>query len=263
MQTARIAGTPLELSSPRRKSMKDSAISSENYVNDMISMTAYSIGAILGDGHMRYIVTKKSSWYTVELSGMDIEVLERFISEIENLFSVTYSIMSRTLKSGVEFYTVRTSRKIIYDYFHAFTHDKESVPIEIIRADDSIKKSFVAGLFDTDGTVKFTETWNGTKTKKNPRWQLGFSNTKLGIVESLASILASMKVRVGKIHMYQKGGYRTIYTIHPNLRDFIDAGFYFQSRRKHQRLIDYACHVVGSETMYAASLTKDDDIVQA
>jgi len=244
--------------------MKDSAISSEKHLNEIISRTAYSIGAVLGDGCMRYIPSYgNGSWYTVEISGMDIEVLERFSKEIENVFGVTYPIMSRFLKSGIEFYTVRTSRKVIYDYFDAFTHDKEEVPIEIIRSSDEVKRAFIAGLFDTDGTVKYTETWNGTRTKKNPRWQLGFSNTKLRLVESAASILVSMGVRVGKINTYQRGGYRTIYAIHPNLRNFIEARFYFQASRKQRRLEDYLYHVLGSETMHAASLTKDDDIVRA
>jgi len=267
MKIARIAGTPLEPSSPRRKSMKDSAISSENYdelINTLIAKTAYSIGAILGDGHMRFVPSYgNGSWYLVEVAGMDREVPERFLSEVRDVFHKDYHIIERTLNSGTKMYYGRTYQKTIYDYFHAFTHDKTEVPMEIVRGSDEVKRDFIAGLFDTDGTVKYTETWNGTRTKKNPRWQLGFSNTKLGLVGSVASILASMNVKVGKIHVYERGGYRTIYTIHPNLRTFIDAGFYFQIKRKQDRLLSYLAHVVGSETMYATSLTKDEDIVQA
>lgn len=263
-QTVRIAGTPLELSFPRRKNMKDLAISSENYLDVLVSKSAYSIGAVLGDGHMRFIPNYgNGSWYQVELSGMDIEIIERFKNEVFNIFSREYSIFTKTLKSGTKFYTIRTSTKIIHDFFWSITLGKREIPVEIVRSNEKTKRDFVAGLFDTDGTVKFTETWNGSKNAKNPRWQLGFSNTILNIVESLASILASMKVKVGNIQTYERGGYRTIYAIHPNIRSFIDAGFYFHCKRKQQRLIDYLNHVVGSETMYTAPLTQGEDIVQA
>jgi len=264
MKTVRIAGTLLELSFPRRKSMKDWAISSEKYLDMLISKLAYSVGAVLGDGHMRYIPGYgNGSWYQVELAGMDIEIIKRFLYEIYRAFGKSYSILNKTLKSGVKFYIARTSSKHIHDFFWLLTHGKREIPIEIIRSDDETKRNFIAGLFDTDGTVKLTESWNGSKTKKNPRWQLGFSNTERQIVESLASILISMKVKVGKINTYPRGSYRTIYAIHPNIKSFIDAGLYFQASRKQNRLNDYLSHVLGSETMHTASVTTDDDIVRA
>lgn len=266
MKTARIAGTPLELLSPQSESTEDWAISSESYLilQRFIDKTAYSIGAILGDGHMRYIPSYgNGSWYSVELSCMDIEIIKRFQYEIHSAFGKTYAIYTKILKSGTKLYTIRTSSKHIHHFFYNLTNGKTEVPMEIVRGSGLIKKSFVAGLMDTDGTVKFNETWNGTKSKKNPRWQLGFANTEPKIIESLASILTSMGVRVGSMKTTKRGSYRTIYNINPNIRSFIDAGFYFQAQRKQKRLNDYLNHVVGSETMHAASLTKDDDIVQA
>ena len=263
MKTVRIAGTPLELLPPESESVEDWAISSENCLQRFIDKTAYSIGAVLGDGCMRYVPNKNGSWYSVEVSGMDEEVIKRFQYEMYITFGKTYSIMTRNLQSGTKFYIIRTSSKHIHHYFYNLTSGKTEVPIEIVRSDDNVKKAFVAGLMDTDGTVKLTETWNGTKTNKNPRWQLGFANTELKIVESLASILTSMKVKVGTIQVTERGGYRTIYNIHPSIRNFIDAGFYFQAQRKQQRLNDYLLHTVGSETMHTASVTSDDDIVRA
>lgn len=246
--------------------MKDWTISSERYLNlkRFIDKTAYSIGAILGDGHMRYIPSYgNGSWYSVELAGMDVEVINRFQYEMRSTFGKSYNIHTKVLKSGTRFYTMRTSSKHIHHYFYSLTNGRTEIPIEIIGSDEYVKKSFVAGLMDTDGTVKLTETWNGSKTNKNPRWQLGFANTEIKIVESLASLLTSMNVRVGKMQINHRGSYRTIYNIHPNIRDFIDAGFYFSAKRKQQRLNDYLVHVFGSETMYAASVTSDDDIVRS
>jgi len=264
MKTVRIAGTSLEPLSPESESIKDWIISSENYLQGIIDKTAYSIGAILGDGHMRYIPSHgNGSWYSTELAGMDIEVLEKFQSEILFAFGKSYPIHTKRLKSGIDFFTVRASSGPIHHFFWGITSGKQEIPSEIFRSSDDTKRSFVAGLMDTDGTVKLNETWNGSKTNKNPRWQLGFANTKLGIVESLASLLHSMGVKVGNIQSTPRGSYRTIYNIHPNIRSFIDAGFYFQAKRKQERLNDYLLHVVGSETMHTASVTSDEDIVRS
>lgn len=239
--------------------MEDWTISSESYMMNLVNKTAYSIGAILGDGHMRYIPSYgNGSWYSTELASMDIEIMNRFLYELHSAFGKKYAMFTKILKSNTLFYTVRASSKHIYKFFWYSTSGKQEIPLEIFQSDDSTKRNLVAGLFDTDGTVKFTHSDKGI-----PRWQLGFANTKLAIVESLASLLSSFNVRVGSVQLTKRGSYRTIYGIHPNIRDFIDAGFYFQASRKQNRLVDYLSHVSGSETMYTASLTKDEDIVQA
>ncbi len=264
MKTVRIAGTSLEPLSPESESIKDWIISSENSLQDKVEKTAYSIGAILGDGSMRYVPSYgNGSWFTVELAGMDIEIIERFQMEIASAFGKVYPIHTKKLDSGIDFYTIRTSTGAIHHYFWGITCGKQEIPSDIFRSSDDVKRSLVAGLMDTDGTVKLNETWNGSRTDKNPRWQLGFANTKLEIVESLAALLNSMGVKVGSIQTTKRGSYRTIYNIHPNIRSFIDAGFYFQAKRKQQRLNDYLLHVVGSETMYTAPVTSGEDIVRA
>lgn len=266
METVRIAGTPLEPLLPESESVEDWAISSENYLNlqRFIDKTAYSIGAILGDGCMRYVPSYgNGSWYSVELSGMDREIADRFQYEIYSTFGRTYTIYTKKLNSGIDYYIIRTSSKHIHHYFYNLTNGRTEIPAEVIRGSDVTKRNCVAGLMDTDGTVKLNETWNGSKTNKNPRWQLGFANTEIKIVESLASLLTSMNVKVGGIKTTKRGSYRTIYNIYPNIRSFIDAGFYFTAQRKQKRLVDYLSHVVGSETMHTAPVTSGDDIVQA
>lgn len=231
-------------------------------MDELIMNTAYSIGAILGDGHMRFVPGPNGNHWQVELAGMDLEIIERFLDEVNKVFGKSYGWFSRKLKSGIDFYYARTYSKIVYDYFHTLTKCRTEVPIEIPRGSDQVRRDFLAGLFDTDGTVKLTETWNGSRTKKNPRWQLGFSNTKICIVESAAAILQSLGVRVGKIHTYHRNSYRTIYSIHPNIRTFLASGCYFTASRKQDRLNMYLAHVVGSETMHTAPMTMGEDIVR-
>ena len=270
MKTARIAGTSLELSLPWSKNMKDWTISSGNTVDynlveEGISFVAYSLGAFMGDGYSRYNVMSRSkgSWYSTAVECMDLDIIERVQREFYIVSGRDYKIQRRLLKSGKPFYFVRASCKVIFDFYNWFTCAKKEIPIEIFRATDEVKKDFLAGLLDTDGSVKFTESWNGNRTKKNPRWQLGFSSNVREVVEGVGSLLRSLGVKPGKIGEYTKGTYKTMYSIHPNMRSFIDAGCYFHCKRKADRLQDYLNHVVSSETMYAASVTTDEDIVRS
>lgn len=236
-------------------------ISSEKYFERLIETVAYSIGAILGDGHMRY--NPKPGCFTVEVATMDREIPLRVSSELSDAFGVEGHLIHKRLPNNRTLYIVRTYRKIIYDFFWAITKEKLGVPVEIVRGSRQVKLDFLAGIFDTDGTVKVTESWNGSRTKKNPRWQMGFSNSVPQLVGDVAAILHGIGVKVGSLNIAkQSGGHRTMYAIHPNIRSFIDAGCYFYSVRKQQRLNDYLSHVLGSETMYTAPVTSGDDIVQ-
>jgi DNA-binding transcriptional regulator WhiA len=246
--------------------MKDNTMDNQQrkVLDKIIKQTAYSIGAFMGDGYSQFYVDKRgySCWYT-ELSCMDIEIVNRFAMEINSTFGTKYKIMNRILNSSTVLYTIRASRKTIFDFFNSITGNKHSLPIEIIRGELQTKLDFLAGIFDTDGTVKVTESWNGNKTAKNPRWQIGFSSNIPELVEDIAALLNSIGVSVGRISSYKKASYKTMYSIHPNIRSFIEAGCYFEASRKQNRLRDYLSHVLSSETMYTASVTTEDDIVRA
>jgi len=246
--------------------MKDWKISSENTVIDeIINYTAYSIGAFMGDGYSRFNVMPqgKGSWYTTEVSCMDLDIIERVQKEFFILSGTKYAITNRIMSSKTILFTIRASKKIVFDFYNCITVYKREVPQEIFSLSDKIKRDFLAGIFDTDGTVKKTKTSNSSMVSNNPRWQLGFSTTIRQVVEEVASLLRLLDVKPGNISEYTKGPYKTVYALHPNIRSFIDSGCYFHCKRKSNRIQDYLNHVVGSETMYAAPLTKGDDIVQA
>jgi len=219
----------------------------DKFFFDFVKCCSYSIGALIGDGYMSYIYNPNGNYYRTEISALDPEMPLRFMYEVNAMFSdnkqITQVIMKN--KSGR---IIRYSREDIFKTFYYSTNGRNEVPIWIARGDRQTKINFIAGIFDAEGSVKFTETWNGTKTKKNPRWQLGFANTKLNIVESVQAILQSLGVITGGITTYKKRGCLTMYSIHPNIRSFIDAGCYFQICRKQERLINYLNHVTGSET---------------
>lgn len=240
--------------------MKDWAISSENILVDLCDIVPYSLGAFLGNGYVGYT----NNTYITEISSPDEEVAERCLVEMEVMFSRKYKLVKYIPKGRTQMiFIARAYCQEVYNFYTSLTNFKQEIPIGIIRSQLPItRRHFIAGLFDTDGTVKFTECWNGSKTKKNPRWQLGFSNTKRNLVEGAAAILQKCRVRTGTINEYTKQNYLTVYTIFPNLRDFIDAEFYFHSNRKQTKLQDYLHHVIGPETLYTAPMTMGEDKVQ-
>ena len=238
--------------------MNDWTISSENDMVMVFESLAYAFGLFLGNGHARcYPGTGNGGWYITESCSMDKEVAEKWREQVNTVFKASYPLLTRTLKSGIPFYTVRASKKVVFAVFTSFTDFRQDFPSELWKASLDVKRYFVAGLMDSDGTVKVTKLPSGL-----PRWQLGFSNTKLALTEGLASLLFQLGVKVGVISKYTKQGYLEMHSIYPNIRSFYDAGLFFVSKRKQQRLLDYVNRVVGSETMYSASDTLDDDIVQ-
>jgi DNA-binding transcriptional regulator WhiA len=126
-------------------------------------------------------------------------------------------------------WTLRTSRKVVYDVLNNATAFRTQVPYPIITGSREAKLEYIAGIFDTDGSV----------AENNGRFQLKFSCTELGIIQSVSLMMQKLGIKVGKIGSYDKGGYKTVYNIQPNIRSFADAGCYFYNAKKAQRLQKY------------------------
>lgn len=221
---------------------------------NVVHQLAYSLGAFLGDGYFKYHYYGNGGWWMIEVSTMDREVVDTVREQIKSVFNADYTIKHRILKSGIDFWTYRSTRKVIYDVFTSVTNFRTQLPQDIISAPRDIVIDFIAGLFDTDGTVIHN---------KEDRFQLKFASVNRPFIECVASLLQRNGVIVGKIGEYTKSGYRTGYSIQPNIRSFIEAGFNFRVQRKLVRLGEYLIKVGASETMYTTSKTLDDDIVQS
>lgn len=243
--------------------MKDtSVISSEKHdkaVMRIVEKLAYSIGAFLGDGSARFVPGYgNGSWYVTEVSTMDPEVPNRVADEINAFFGTNYKPFKRILKTGQPFYIFRANRAHVHHLFVNLTDYRTRVPKEIFSSSTDVVRDFLAGILDTDGSVAKTryQKYNGY------RYQLKFSNTSKAMVEGVASLLQRLGVKVGRIQETQRGGYRTIYSIQPNIKTFFEAGCYLNVGRKLQRLNEYFDVVLGSETMHAAPATSGEDIVR-
>lgn len=211
-----------------------------------INAMAYVLGAFQGDGYYKYHYYGNGGWYIIEISKGDKEVIERCQFIINSVFNTSYSLLSRRIKSGLIIWTLRTSKKVIYDFMTIATGFKTMIPHAIITGDKQTQLNYISGLFDTDGSVAMN----------NDRFQLKYSSVELKVIESVALLLQRLGVKVGKIGSYNKGGYKTVYNIQPNIRSFIDAGCIFYNNKKASRIKAYI-NKFASETLHTESITMD------
>lgn len=210
---------------------------------------AYAFGAFQGDGFLGYSYAGNGGWYTTGIGCMDLEIVLRFHDQICSVFGRDYAINTYLTKNGTKMYVCRASCAEVCAMFGINTDFKKKVPDSIIQAPIQVVREYIAGLFDTDGTVAHCINNKETGGK---RFQLKLGLTEQRVVESVATLLHKHGVKVGVIGQEKKGSYRTIYRIQPSLRSFIDAGFYFRCKRKEKRVIEYLG--IASETLHADPL---------
>lgn len=233
----------------------------------MFDELAYSVGFFLGDGNLYsgpFVSTRNGKTYfhnDVIFVCSDIEPVLRVQAQIEHTFGKKYNMQTRTLPSGSPHYVVTAHRREIFDFFSVNTTMRTAIPPYYFSAPLETKLELCRGLMDTDGhCAEYVDSTDKRYDVK--RWTLGFTNTKLELVQGLASILQSIGVKVGVISTAKKSGYRDNYIIRPNPRSFHEAGMSFYASRKQAKFHRYVAHVIGSETLRAAPATSGEDIVQ-
>lgn len=227
---------------------------------------AYSVGFFLGDGSLYsgpFISSRNGKTYyhnDVVFVCSDKEPVDRVQMQIEQAFGKKYNMQQRTLPSGLPHYVVTSHRREIFDFFSVNTAMRGEIPQYYFSASKEAKLELLRGLMDTDGhCAEFVDRHDPRYEVK--RWAVGFSNTKLPLVQGCASIMQSIGIKVGVITTGRKSGYRDMYMIRPNPRSFHEAGMFFYASRKQAKFDRYVSHVLGSETLRAAPVTTGEDIV--
>jgi len=207
-------------------------------LEQVIEPMAYTIGALLGDGsvklHISISNSKMIKTYAVVLSNMDKECVERVCGEINRFCNTHYTIKEYKNPNNTTMYRLAINNEDIYTFFSYFILDKLLLVDEIFRMNRQAKLDFIAGLFDTDGTI----------AKCSGYYRLGYAARFKTLVEDVARLLQKMGVKTGKVYEQVSGYGTTMYVIKPNIRSFIDAGCYFYIPRKAQRLYDYLATVM-------------------
>jgi intein/homing endonuclease len=203
-------------------------------LEQVLEPVAYSIGALLGDGSVKQYTElgvdgKLIGPHKVVISNMDKECIERVCGEINQFCKTAYEINSYTNPNGTLMYHLAICDKSIYTFFYYFIREKTFLADEIFKASRQARLDFLAGLFDTDGTI----------AHKTGYYRIGYAARIKTLVEDVARLLQKLGVKVGKIHEQISGFGTTMYIIKPNIRSFIDAGCYFYIPRKVERLYEY------------------------
>lgn len=229
----------------------DWTISSEK---DVPSRLAYAFGSFLGDGMIRHRL-EYHAW-ELQIWKQDKEVVTNVLREVNAVFGTDYEIAERT-DNGVLQFGVRIGKRDICEYFALATNWRREIPSELFRISKETQKELIAGLMDTDGYVNFCATGGGSG---GPRWSMGFSNTNLELVQSVATLWQKFGIRLGKITTQPRKGYVDYHHARANMQDFVRSGLYFHVERKNERIRDYCRHVLGSETLYTGVCEMQDKV---
>lgn len=203
-------------------------------LEQVIKPIAYSLGALLGDGTLGHYtnvstVGKKYETHKVAISNMDRECIERVCGEINMFCDTQYFTREYTNNNGTTMFRLSINNIDIYTFFNYFISNKMFVADEIFRSDRQTRLDFLAGLFDTDGTI----------TQHSGYYKVGYAARIKTLVEDVARLLQKLGVKVGKVYEQVSGFGTTMYVIKPNIRSFFEAGCYFYIQRKANRLSDY------------------------
>lgn len=132
------------------------------------------VGIVLGDGHLH----KTQNCITITGSLEDFFYYKySVIPLIKQLFNITYSFKKRNDRSSYYiFFNSQGIMQFLSKTLNMCRGNKINARIPIfIQKQDSYKKSFLRGLFDTDGCLKFSK-----QTKKfnyYPRIDIGFKQS--------------------------------------------------------------------------------------
>ena len=195
---------------------------------------AYSIGAMTGDGSVKKYLQKDAngkfySAYNAGISSQDEECIGRVCYEVDCLFSKDFRPVPYRNPKGTQMYRTGFGSKITFDFFNYFIGEKLNLSDEVFRSSNKAKINFIAGLFDTDGWIAYSKGY----------YSLGFASRHRTFVEDVARLLMKAGVKVGKINEDISGFGTIMYRIRPNLKSFIDKGFYFHIKRKAERVKSY------------------------
>ena len=154
------------------------------------------VGAIVGDGHVR--VDRIRPAYQIYIFGHKTEDAEYLIHLKELILKIFKTEMNfRTRKEENTAMLSKNSKQIVmilYKRFGIFGNKTNDcgIPEEIMESEQTVKKSFLRGFFDTDGSIY----------KLKFGIQMAFCNRALPLLRSARGILVSLGYSPSKVSGY-------------------------------------------------------------
>lgn len=195
---------------------------------------AYLLGVYLGDG----CVTQTSDGYPVfRLNTIDADFAEAVRQALESLTPRPININVHAVKkSSKPNHSLRCGDPGICRRLVADTEGKAKLPDGIHEWPRDHRLAFIAGLMDSEGFVGANRS-NPT----NRRFYMGFKSCDPWVPEFIR-LVQGIGVRIGKVQTEEplRPGYKrpTRFTI--KMQSWIDAGCYFNIRRKQDRVEEWA-----------------------
>ncbi|MEI6850258.1 MAG: LAGLIDADG family homing endonuclease, partial [archaeon] len=157
----------------------------------------------VGDGTL--YKTKRNSlvW---ELRGSVNE--KEYYKYVRQLIKEIFNIEVKPKYRGINSYGIQTTNKIITQFFidSGFKPGPKtltvSIPEEIKKAKENIQLSFLRGLFDTDGCIRFDK--NRTDFYYYPKIEFSLASKQL--IEDLEILFKELKFRAHKWQYKRKDG---------------------------------------------------------
>ena len=193
---------------------------------------AYIVGVYLGDG----CVTKSGGKPVFRLNTIDADFAAATKAALLDLGAKSVAVSTHSVKKSSKPNHSLSSR---YDNLCArlvlITDRKQKLPAGIETWSREDKVAFIAGLMDSEGFVA------ANSNPTNRRYYMGYKSCDPW-VPAFARLLEGVGVRIGKVSTEPpyKPGYKTPMRFTIKMQSWIDAGCYYNIRRKQERVEKWA-----------------------
>lgn len=199
---------------------------------------AYLLGVYLGDGCVTHAPDRYGNSLPVfRLNTIDADFAAAVKAALADLTDRAVWLGSHPVpKSTKPNYALRCGDPEICRRLVDDTKSKTELPDMVFVMPREERLAFIAGLMDSEGFVAANKS-NPT----NRRYYMGYKSCDPWVPDFI-SLLAMAGIRIGKIGVEKplKPGYKTPMRFAIKMQSWIDAGAYFNIRRKQARVEEWA-----------------------
>lgn len=199
---------------------------------------AYILGVYLGDGSI--CKSNRGGQSVFRLNTIDRDFAETVRKALNDLVSAVVGIGTNEVKkSSNPNHSLHCTSEELCEKLRTETKNKQVIPTWISDAPKDERLAFVAGLMDSEGFV--ARKSKGQYNRTNRSYYMGYKSCDVWVSDFI-DILHSLGIRTGKISQEKprKPWYKTPTRFHIKMQSWIDAGAYFNIRRKQERVEEWA-----------------------
>lgn len=197
---------------------------------------AYVLGVYLGDGCVTWLNDRGKKRKQFRLNTIDEDFARATAKALTALYSEYKATVCRhSVKGGRDNWALSFRAPELCEWLVSETSAKQQIPAWVLEAPREDRIAFVAGLMDSEGYVAYRKETRWAATNRN--YMLGYKSCDAWIPDFLR-ILDGLGVRYGSMSVEKprKAGYKTPTGFRIKIQSWIDAGCYFNIRRKQDRI---------------------------